>query len=198
MEERQITVDGKTYALPSPFIVMATQNPIETEGTFPLPAAQMDRFMVKISMGYPSQDEESRMLVQLGDEMPFHKVNSVLDSKVVVELQHEIQEVYISEDVTKYIVDVVQSTRQHNMVRVGASPRASRVLYKAGKVWAAMKQRDYVTPDDIQEIVMSILSHRLMLTNEARLSRKTREEILSDIMSSVPVPPNRKGILYGR
>lgn len=195
MEERQVTVDGKTYPLTLPFIVMATQNPIESEGTFPLPAAQIDRFMIKLSLGYPNLEEESQMLAKLGDEMPFSSVGSILSPEKITELQNEIHKVYISDAVVKYIVTLVQATRCHPLIKLGASPRASRVLFKAGKVWAAMHNREYVTPDDIQEVAVPVLNHRLILTNEARLTKKRSEDILNEIILSTPAPPNREGIL---
>ncbi|WHH61552.1 MoxR family ATPase [Petroclostridium sp. X23] len=198
MEEKQVTNDGVTYDLPKPFVVMATQNPIESEGTFLLPAAQMDRFIVKISLGYPSHSEEGQMLNNLGDRIPFGNIQSILSSEIITQLQQQIYEVYIAQDVVDYIVALVQQTRRHPMVKIGASPRASRALYKAGKVWAAMHQRDFVTPDDIKELVIPILNHRLLLNTEARLSNKTVEGIISEIISSIPVPPRKEAMFNGR
>lgn len=195
MEEGQSTVDGSTYSLPKPFVVMATQNPIESEGTFPLPAAQLDRFMVKISLGYPSQSEESRMLANLGDRIPFEDVQCILSDEKITELQQEIYKVHVSQCIADYIVSLIQKTRQHPVVRLGASPRASRALYKTGKVRAAMAGRDFVTPDDIKELLIPVLNHRLMLKSEARLTNTTAEGILKDIMASVPVPPKREEML---
>lgn len=197
MEEGQTTVDGSTYNLPNPFVVMATQNPIESEGTFPLPAAQLDRFMVKISLGYPSQSEESMMLINLGDRIPFEDVNCILSHEKIVKLQRDIYKVHVSQYIVDYIVSLIQKTRQHSMVKVGASPRASRALYKAGKVWAAMAGRDFVTPDDIKEIAVPLLNHRLMLKSEARLTNATPEAVLKDIIGNLPVPPKREEMLNG-
>lgn len=195
MEERQITVDGKTYPLDLPFIVMATQNPIESEGTFPLPAAQIDRFMIKLSLGYPTLEEESQMLAKLGDEMPFSSVKSILSPQKIIEIQNEIRKVYVSDAVMKYITTFVQATRCHPLIKLGASPRASKVLYKGGKVWAAMHNREFVTPDDIQKLAVYVLSHRLILTNEARLTKKRSEDIINEIILTIPAPPDREGIL---
>jgi len=198
MEEKQFTVDGKTWKLQPPFIVMATQNPIESEGTFPLPAAQMDRFMIRITLGYPSKEEEGLMLKNLGDEVSMECVQSILSSERIVELQNMIHEVYIDNSVTNYIVELVQATRQHPMIKVGASPRASRALYKGSKVWAAMKGRNFVTPDDVQEIAGPILNHRLILTSEARMVKKSLEDIINEIIVSIAAPPKREKLLYGR
>jgi MoxR-like ATPase len=198
MEEGQATVDGTTHSLPKPFVVMATQNPIESEGTFPLPAAQVDRFMIKISLGYPSNKEEGRMLMNLGDKIPFDSVQTILSPKKIIEIQNEIQKVFVSEHIVNYIIALVQKSREHPMVKLGASPRASRSLYKAAKVWAAMHMRDFVTPDDIKDIVVPLLNHRLILKSEARLSNVTAESILRDIISSLPVPPRREEMLNGR
>ena len=192
MEEKQLTIDGQTYLLPAPFVVMATQNPVESESTFHLPVAQMDRFLIKLSMGYLNHYDECRMLELLGDRIPFDKVEKVVDAEELVAMQKDIQSVYISQAVADYIISLVQETRGHSMVRMGASPRASRSLYKASKAWAAMDGRDFVTPDDIQDIIYPVMGHRLMLSNDARLSGKTAENVISQILKTIPVPPGRK------
>ena len=189
MEERQVTVDGVTTRLPEPFIVMATQNPVEAETTFQLPAAQMDRFLIKISLGYPESDEELDMLKNLGDEIPFSSVRRLTDAEGIKTVQKEIRDVSISDIVSRYIIDIVLKTRSNPLVKMGASPRASRGLYKASKAWAAMSGRDFVTPDDVQELAVPCLAHRLLLTGEARLARKNAEAVITDILQSVPVPP---------
>lgn len=189
MEERQVTIDGDTMPLPSPFIVMATQNPVESETTFQLPAAQMDRFLTKLSLGYPAPEEERAMLKSLGDEIPFDSVKTLTDAEGIVKIQREIRAVSVSDAVSGYMVELVSKTRSHPLVKMGASPRASRGLYRAAKAWAAMAGRDFVTPDDVQELAVPCLAHRLMLTGEARLSRKTAEDVISDILASIPVPP---------
>ena len=192
MEEKQVTIDGITMPLPEPFIVMATQNPVESETTFRLPAAQMDRFLVKISLGYPELSEELEMLKKLGDEIPFLSVRTLTNDEGITAVQREIRSVYVDDTVSKYIVDIVSKTRSNPFVKIGASPRASRGLYKAAKAWAAMAGRSFVTPDDVQALAVPCLAHRLMLTGEARLSRKSADGILSDILESTPVPPSKK------
>ena len=191
MEERQVTIDGVTMPLPEPFIVMATQNPVESETTFQLPAAQMDRFLIKISLGYPENSEELDMLKRLGDEIPFYSVRKWTDATGIKAAQNETRDITISDSVSQYIIDLVQKTRTNPLVKMGASPRASRGLYKAAKVWASMAGRGFVTPDDIQELAIPCLAHRLLLTGEARLARKSAETVISEILQSVPVPPSR-------
>ena len=191
MEERQVTIDGTTMPLPEPFIVMATQNPVESETTFQLPAAQMDRFLIKISLGYPESSEELDMLRRLGDEIPFSSVNKLTDADGIKAAQREIRHVLVSDSVAQYIIDLVLKTRSNPLVKMGASPRASRGLYKAVKAWAGMAGRSFATPDDVQELAVPCLAHRLLLTGEARLARKSAEAVISDILQSVPVPPQR-------
>jgi MoxR-like ATPase len=196
MEERQVTIDGQTYPLSQPFVVMATQNPIETAGTFILPEAQMDRFLMKISVGYPSLEEERQMLANLGDEMPFSTVNTVLEPLTIRSLISACQHVHISEHVMAYIVTLVQATRNHPQIRFGASPRASRALYKAAKAWAAMHQRAYVTPDDVQQLAAPVLAHRIALKRETTLSGLNSEGVIRAIIASIPVPTHREATLH--
>jgi MoxR-like ATPase len=192
MEERQVTIDGETMPLPKPFIVMATQNPVESETTFQLPAAQMDRFLIKISLGYPDFSEEFDMLKNLGDEIPFSSINRITDADTINAVQQEVRNVCVSDAITQYIVEIVTKTRSNPLVKMGASPRASRGLYKAAKVWAAMAGRSFVTPDDVQEIAIPCLAHRMLLTGEARLARKSAETVISDILHTVAVPPAKE------
>lgn len=189
MEERQVTIDGETTMLPAPFVVMATQNPVESESTFRLPAAQMDRFLIRLSMGYPSPAEERDMLLSLGDHVPMEHLSVVTSPEELVQAQLEIRNIMVSDTVTDYLVAVVSETRTDPAVRMGASPRASRALFRAVKAWAAMQGRDFVTPDDIQSLAVPVLAHRLMLTNEARISGITAENVITSILSKVPVPP---------
>lgn len=198
MEEKQVTVDGKTRQLEPPFIVMATQNPIESEGTFPLPAAQMDRFMIRTTLGYPSKKDEEQMLRNLEDETSHTCIESILNPVKIIELQKFIHNIYVDNSVAEYIVELVQATRQHPMIRVGASPRASKSIYKGCKVWAAMNGRNFTTPDDVQQIAVPILNHRLILTSEARMVKKSVEEIVSEVIGSIPAPPSKEKLLYGR
>jgi MoxR-like ATPase len=189
MEEKQVTIDGNSMLLPQPFIVMATQNPVESESTFQLPAAQMDRFLLRLSMGYPERDEESRMLESLGDVIPFGCVNTVASDADIVAAQQEVRAVRMAKPVADYIVDLVRKTRENPLIRLGASPRASRALYKAAKAGSAMQGRDFVTPDDVQELAGPVLAHRLLLSAEARLSKKTAEDLIREIVCALPVPP---------
>ena len=198
MDERQVTVDGQTHPLPSPFLVLATENPVESESTFRLPAAQMDRFLVRLSLGYPEAEEEQRMLRNLGDRIPFEGVRRVTDAAELTALQTQAAEVYISDAVAEYIVALAGATRSHSALTMGASPRGSRGLYRAAKVWAAMEGRSYVTPDDVQHLAVPVLAHRLVLTGEARFSGKTPEGVVREILSAVEVPPRNEELLRGR
>ena len=189
MEERQVTLDGETRALKKPFVVMATQNPVESESTFPLPVAQMDRFLIRLSMGYPSPEEERNMLFALGGSMPYGQVRAVTSPEELVEAQHTAYETLMSPLVADYLIALVTATRNHTELRMGASPRASRALFRASKTWAAMKGRAFVTPDDIRELAVPVLAHRLLLTNQARLTGATQTSILEQILQTIPVPP---------
>ncbi len=197
MEEGQVTIDGETYPLPSPFVVMATQNPVESETTFQLPAAQMDRFLVRLSLGYPSPQEEQQMLDSLGDGIPFSSVNTVTSGEELLALQQSVQEVFVSQEVARYIVELVAATRQTPMAKMGVSPRGSRSLYRASKAWAALEGRRFVTPDDVQQLAHPVLDHRLLLSNEARLSGVTAEGLLDTLLAQVPVPPAGEELLRG-
>ena len=192
MEEQQVTIDNDTFSLPEPFFVMATQNPVERESTFRLPAAQMDRFFVCLSLGFPDREEEAKMLTTLGDRVDFSVVDVVSNPKELMEIRSEIESVFVSDYVKSYIVDLVQRTREHKMLLAGGSPRASRCLYQGGKSYAAMQGRDYVTPEDIAEIFLPILGHRVNLSNEARYTKKTAADILTEILEEIPVPPERR------
>ncbi len=198
MEEAQVTIDGETRALPSPFVVMATQNPVEFESTFHLPAAQMDRFFLRLSLGYPTQGEEAAMLRGVGDEIPFDQVRAVTSAEEIVDLQKEIQKVTVSEGVLQYLVALVSATRSHPLIRMGASPRGSRALYRGSKTLAAMAGRDFVTPDDVQEMVLPVLAHRLVLSNEAKLAGEDENSLLRTLLTTTPVPPSREEMLHGQ
>ena len=197
MEEKQVTIDGATHALPRPFLVMATQNPVESESTFQLPAAQMDRFFVKLSLGYPSQEEEVAILSNLGDGIPFDMVNEITNPESLSTLQKEIEQVHVSEEIKAYIVELTQKTRNHKLLKSGASPRASRSLFRGGKAYGAMQGRDFVTADDISHIAVPILAHRIQLSNEARFAGKKPEEIIEDILAETEVPPKKEDLFHG-
>ncbi len=189
MEERQVTIDGESSKLPDPFVVMATQNPVESESTFRLPAAQMDRFLIRLSMGYPTPTEERDMLYSLGDAIPMERLEVVTSPEELKQAREVIANVTVAKSVADYLVAVVTATRTDPMVRMGASPRASRALFRAAKAWAAMEGRSFVTPDDIQTLAKPVLAHRLLVTNEARISGITAENIIASILDAVPVPP---------
>ena len=189
MEERQVTIDGESSKLPDPFVVMATQNPVESESTFRLPSAQMDRFLIRLSMGYPTPEEERDLLYSLGDSIPMERLEVVTSPEELKQAREVIANVTVAKSVAEYLVAIVTATRTDPMVRMGASPRASRALFRAAKAWAAMEGRDFVTPDDIQILAQPVLAHRLMVTNEARISGITAEQIIASILAAVPVPP---------
>lgn len=189
MEERQISIDTESYKLPEPFVVLATQNPVEMESTFKLPAAQMDRFLIQISMGYPSPEEEREMLHRLGDEIPFDKVESVTNSEHILKARGEVNNVHVSDAVADYIIAVCDATRNHSQLMMGASPRAARALYKAVKAWAAMDGRDYAVPDDVKALAHCVLDHRLVVENSARFSGVREADILEEILNRVPGAP---------
>ncbi|MBR4078273.1 MAG: MoxR family ATPase [Oscillospiraceae bacterium] len=189
MEERQVTIDGESSKLPDPFVVMATQNPVESESTFRLPSAQMDRFLIRLSMGYPTPEEERDLLYSLGDSIPMERLEVVTSPEELKQAREVIANVTVAKSVAEYLVAIVIATRTDPMVRMGASPRASRALFRAAKAWAAMEGRDFVTPDDIQTLAKPVLAHRLLVTNEARISGITAEQIIASILAAVPVPP---------
>jgi len=197
MEERQVSIDGTILRLPEPFVVLATQNPVEAESTFRLPAAQMDRFLIRTGMGYPSPEEEILMLRNLSDEIPFSSVESVTDAAGILEAGREAANVHVSDAITAYIIALAAATREHPQLRAGISPRATRALYRAARVWAAMEGRDYVIPDDIQALAHPVLEHRLMLTNNAQFSGASAAAILDGILERTEASPDAAGVLSG-
>ena len=188
MQERQVTVDGVTHDLPKPFMVLATQNPIEYEGTFPLPEAQLDRFLMKIWLGYPDLDAEMRVLDTQQFAHPLDSLQTVVSVDELLANQEEIKKVYISEEVKRYMVEVVRQTRVHNDVYLGASTRGSLALYRTGQAYAAMQGRDYVLPDDVKYLAKPCLAHRVILGPAARLRSVTDVDVIEEILESVPVP----------
>lgn len=191
MEEANVTVDGVTKSLGKPFFVMATQNPIEYEGTYPLPEAQLDRFLFKIRMGYPSAGEEFEILNLAEKDRPIHTLEPVITKEELVVLQSEIQNVYVDETVKRYIIDLVTKTRKHPSVYLGASPRGSIALMKAAQAYAFLYGRDYVIPDDIQFLAPYTLPHRMILKSEAKYEGKSAGQLLTEIISRTPVPVQR-------
>jgi len=188
MQERQVTVDIETILLPRPFLVIATQNPVELEGTFPLPEAQLDRFLLKIRLGYPSQDEEESILIRFQKENPLDSLTSVIDAAELLELQRLCRQVQVEDSVRNYIVTVVGATRRHEGIKLGASPRASLGLYIASQALAAIEGRNYVIPDDVKHLAVSVLAHRLILKAETGIRGQSAESILEEIVSATPVP----------
>jgi MoxR-like ATPase len=188
MEERQVTIDGKTYPLPKPFLVLATQNPIELEGTFPLPEAQLDRFLLKISLGYPDKAEEMVMLERFQKEDPLISLESVADPEQLARLQQLRREITVSAPVREYITDIVAATRNSGSLRFGSSPRGSLGLMRASQGLAALSGRGYVLPDDVKRLVRPVLAHRIILKEEEKLSGQAPEHILDEIVSCIPVP----------
>jgi MoxR-like ATPase len=185
MGERQVTVDGTTYALARPFIVLATQNPIEYEGTFPLPEAQLDRFLLKLAMGYPDAAEEGRILRRLQREHPIESLGYVVGPDMLKELARQVWEVHVDETVEDYVVRLVQATRQHADLALGASPRGSLALFKTSQALAALRGRDYVLPDDVKAMLPLALTHRLLLKPESALRGRTAGQIVREILESV-------------
>ncbi|WP_128895882.1 AAA family ATPase [Longirhabdus pacifica] len=188
MEERQITMDGKTYALPHPFLVMATQNSIDFEGTYTLPEAQLDRFMFRISVGYPDKETEMRMILEQNNIHPLQKLQAVTDVNTLVQLQRKVQEVHLDAEIVRYGVDIVRMTRRHAQIALGASPRATVALFKAAKAHALVRQRNYVIPDDIKQIAPYLLGHRIKLKVEAMTSERSEMEMIDGILNSTKVP----------
>jgi MoxR-like ATPase len=188
MGERQLTVDDITITLPVPFLVIATQNPIELEGTFPLPEAQLDRFMLRLRLGYPTEDEEEAMLTRFQTADPLNELTAVVGSSDIIELQETVREVHFDPVLRNYLVQLVQATRNHADVELGASPRATMGLYRCSQALAAIRGRDYVSPDDLKTLAPLALSHRMILRSQARLRERTAESIIDEILAQVQVP----------
>jgi len=188
MEENQVTVDGKTYIVPQPFIVFATQNPIEYLGTYPLPEAQLDRFFMRISLGYPEAEEESRMLSRFKEFNPIRNLTPVADTAQLIEAQEKVTKVHVDEKINGYIVNIVRSTRSNSDVALGGSPRASLCLYRASQAWALYNKRDYVIPDDVIKMAVPVMEHRLVLKQEAKLKRLTAKDVVDTTIRSIRAP----------
>jgi MoxR-like ATPase len=191
MEEGNVTVDGATRPLPRPFFVMATQNPIEYEGTYPLPEAQLDRFLLKLSMGYPSPDEEVEILSRVEKVQPIEEIHPVMTLDELLELQQKVTEVYVGDSIKRYIVDIVQRSRSNASVYLGVSPRGSLALMKAAQAYAFIHGREFVIPDDIQFLAPYALSHRIILKSEAKLNGLSEEDIVRQMIVRAPVPIQR-------
>lgn len=188
MEEHQVTVDGKTLKLPEPFFVMATQNPIELEGTFPLPEAQLDRFLLKIKLGYPSPDEEIDLMERFQENDPLLSLSPVLQPRDIIEMQEERKKIRVSKPIKQYIARIVAATRQSQYFRYGASPRGSLGLMRGAQALSAIRGRNYVIPDDIKYLLIPVLAHRLILKDREKLKGGTAGKFLTNIVESIPVP----------
>lgn len=188
MDERQVTVEGITHRLPSPFMVMATQNPVEYEGTFPLPEAQLDRFLLMIRLGYPTIEEELEIVDRQQSAHPIDTLRPVAEADEIINLQRKIREIYVDDLVKQYVVNLVDSTRTHQDIALGASPRASLALYRGGQAVALIRGRDYVLPDDVKELAVPMLSHRMIVSAGARMRGVGSEEIVEQILEETAVP----------
>jgi MoxR-like ATPase len=188
MEERQVTSDGETRKLPRPFLVLATENPIELEGTFPLPEAQLDRFLLRVSLGYPSRDEEAAIARRFQDANPLDDLEPTLPADEIAELARICRRVFVSEAVEGYLVDLVRATRDQAGVELGASPRATLALFRAGQALAAIDGRDHVLPDDVKRLALPVLGHRLILSVQGRFSGHRASDIVAEVLQRVPVP----------
>jgi len=188
MAERRVTVDGTSYNLKPPFLVIATQNPIDHEGTFPLPEAQLDRFLIRLSLGYPSIEDESKMLVRLQKGHPIEEIQPVATAAEVLAAQEAIRQVHLDDKIRQYILEIIHGTREHEDIALGGSPRASMALFRTAQAWAAMQGRDFVLPDDVKRLCQPVLGHRLILKPESRLRRQSVAAVINEVVSDVKVP----------
>ena len=188
MQERQVTVDIATHTLPRPFLVMATQNPIELEGTFPLPEAQLDRFLMKVALGYPDAADESAMLVRFERDDPLEALEPVVMPDEILTMQADVRQVRVEQSVRQYVVDVCRATRRHDDILLGASPRATMALYRTCQARAALSGRDFVLPDDVKALSAPVLTHRLVVNPQTRLRGRTPEDVVREVVNTVRVP----------
>ena len=188
MQERTITIDGETHTLARPFMVLATQNPVELEGTFPLPEAQLDRFLLRLTLGYPTLDDEVAVLERYQQVDPLTDLAPVTDAETVRHLQGQVRSIHVSEPVRRYIAEVVRATRSHDDVQLGASPRATLALHRAAQALAAVRGRAFVAPDDVKYLAVPVLAHRLILHTEARLRGRTARHVVQNLVEKLPAP----------
>jgi MoxR-like ATPase len=188
MGEKQVTLDGETMALPQPFLVIATQNPIELEGTFPLPEAQLDRFLLQIALGYPTVEEEEEILLRYEQQDPLAELQPVTDAATIITQQAAVRRVHINADVRRYILAIVRHTREHSSVQLGVSPRGTLALYRASQALAALRGRDYVIPSDVKQLCPAVLTHRIHISAQTRLRGRTTGQIIQEIVESTPAP----------
>jgi MoxR-like ATPase len=188
MQERQITVDGNTMKLPRPFMVLATQNPIEYEGTFPLPEAQLDRFTLRVTMGYPTFTEEKKILTTYKEENPLERLEAVVTESEIAAMQREAEQVFVEDSIQDYIIQITQLTRNHKEIYLGCSPRATLALFHAARALAYIRGREYAIPDDVKELANATLAHRIILKSEAKIQGRDEKTVLADLIRSVRVP----------
>jgi MoxR-like ATPase len=188
MEERDVTVEGQTYHLPRPFMVLATQNPIELEGTFPLPEAQLDRFMLRIAVGYPSEEEEEQIILSQGGGHPIERLEAVAAPEAILAMRDRVSAIHVAPDVRRYITGIVRATRGQEEIDLGVSPRGSLALYRGAQAFALLRGRTFVTPDDVKYLALPVLAHRLILNADARLRGRTNEDVITEIAGAIPVP----------
>lgn len=188
MQERQVTVDITTHPLPQPFLVLATQNPVELEGTFPLPEAQLDRFLMKIGLGYPSLQEENDILLRFERQDPLQKLEPVVQAAEILAMQQQIREIRVENSVREYVVQVCRATREHEDIQLGASPRATMALYRTSQALAAIRGRDFVIPDDVKTLTPYVLTHRLVINPQTRLRGRAPQDVVQEVVDTVPVP----------
>jgi MoxR-like ATPase len=188
MQEHQVTVDLETLPLPRPFMVLATQNPIELEGTFPLPEAQIDRFLMRVVLGYPSREDENAIVLRYERQDPLETLEPVVRAEDLLEMQKQVRAIQVEETVREYIVDVVRATREHEAVELGVSPRGSLALYRTAQALAALRGRTFVIPDDVKWLAPPVLTHRIIISPQTRLRGRRPEEVVSEIVDTVPVP----------
>ena len=188
MQERQITVDVETMPLPRPFLVLATQNPIELEGTFPLPEAQIDRFLLRVALGYPSEEDENEILIRYEREDPLESLQPVAQAADLLAMQDQVKAIHVEASVREYVVQVARATREHPAIELGASPRGTLSLYKTAQALAAIRGRTFVLPDDVKYLAPPVLTHRIIISPQTRLRGRRPEEVMAEIVDTVPVP----------
>jgi MoxR-like ATPase len=188
MAERRVSVDGTTYTLKAPFLVIATQNPVDQEGTFPLPEAQLDRFLIRLSLGYPGMEEEAKMLTRLQTGHPIEKLKAVVTAEDVLACQDAVRGIHVDDKVTRYILQIVHASREHEDVLLGGSPRASIALFRTAQALAAVSGRDFAQPDDVKRMSQPVLAHRLILKPESRLRKRTAAAVVKDLVDDAKVP----------
>ena len=188
MAEGTITVDGDTINLPIPFVVLATQNPVEQEGTFPLPEAQLDRFLIRLDVGYPDEDGEIEILRRFEEKSPLDTIDTVSTPEEIVNLQKSLSRIYVNDSIRSYIADITRATREHSAFELGASPRATLALFQATRASAAINGRTYVNPEDVKKLITPVLAHRLLLSTNSRLRGRSSKEVIDEVLQTIPVP----------